>query len=254
MRRKLGQHFLIDEKILDRMVQYGEVVENDIVLDVGAGRGELTVKLAEKAGKVIAVELDRELANEARKRLKDYDNVELLVGDILKLKPSGFNKVVSNPPYSISTKLLEWLIDEGVERIVLTLQKEFASKLMAKPGSMKYLYISFLSNLFYDSSIVEFIPRNLFRPMPKVDSVIVLMKRKKNVREPDEEVKKFIKFLFTRRRQGLRHILRDLVKKKGLAADLFEVFGDELLSKRVYQLTPSQLLSISEKFLELKAK
>ena len=178
MRRKLGQHFLIDEKILDRMVQYGEVVENDVVLDVGAGRGELTVKLAEKAGKVIAVELDRELANEARKRLKDYDNVELLVGDILKLKPSGFNKVVSNPPYSISTKLLEWLIDEGVERIVLTLQKEFASKLMAKPGSMKYLYISFLSNLFYDSSIVEFIPRNLFRPMPKVDSVIVLMLRK----------------------------------------------------------------------------
>ena len=200
MRRKLGQHFLIEEKMLDRLVQYGEVVENDVVLDVGAGRGELTVKLAEKAGKVIAVELDRELANEARKRLKDYDNVELLVGDILKLKPSGFNKVVSNPPYSISTKLREWLIDEGVERIVLTLQKEFASKLMAKPGSMKYLYISFLSNLFYDSSIVEFIPRNLFRPMPKVDSVIVLMKRKKNVREPDEEVKKFIKFLFTRSR------------------------------------------------------
>ena len=146
------------------------------------------------------------------------------------------------------------MINEDVGRIVLTLQKEFASKLMAKPGSMKYLYISFLSNLFYDSSIVEFIPRKLFRPMPKVDSVIVLMKRKKNVREPDEEIKKFIKFLFTRRRQGLRHILRDLVKKKGLAADLFEVFGDELLSKRVYQLTPPQLLSISEKFLELKAK
>jgi len=254
MRRRLGQHFLIDEKILDRMVQYGEIAENDVVLDVGAGRGELTVKLAERAGKVIAVELDPELAEEARRRLKGYDNVELLVGDILKLKPTGFNKVVSNPPYNISRKLLEWLIDGGAERIVLTLQREFASKLVAEPGSMKYLYISFLSNLLYDSSIVEFIPRNMFRPMPKVDSAIILMIRRKSVRELSEDSKEFIKFLFTRRRQVLRRVLRDLAGKRGLAADLSEIFGNELLSRRIYQLTPSQLLSVSERFLSLKAK
>jgi len=254
MRRRLGQHFLIDEKILDRMVQYGEIAENDVVLDVGAGRGELTVKLAERAGKVIAVELDPELAEEARRRLKGYDNVELLVGDILKLKPTGFNKVVSNPPYNISRKLLEWLIDGGAERIVLTLQREFASKLVAEPGSTKYLYISFLSNLLYDSSIVEFVPRNMFRPMPKVDSAIILMKRRRDARELGEDSKELIKFLFTRRRQVLRRVLRDLAEKRGLAADLSEIFGDELLSRRIYQLTPSQLLSISEKFLSLKAK
>jgi len=254
MRRRLGQHFLIDEKILDRMVRYGEVTREDVVLDVGAGRGELTARLAERAGKVIAVELDQELAEEARRRLKDYDNVELLVGDILKLKPTGFNKVVSNPPYNISTRLLEWLIGEDVERIVLTLQKEFASKLVAKPGSTKYLYISFLSNLLYESSVVEFIPRNLFRPMPKVDSAIVLMRRREGVRKLDEDVKRFVKFLFTRRRQMLRRILRDLAKEEKLAVDLTEVLGDELISKRVYQLTPSQLLSVSERFLGLKAK
>ena len=254
MRRRLGQHFLIDEKILDRMVRYGEVTRKDVVLDVGAGRGELTARLAERAGKVIAVELDQELAEEARRRLKDYDNVELLVGDILKLKPTGFNKVVSNPPYNISTRLLEWLISEDVERIVLTLQREFASKLVAKPGSTKYLYISFLSNLLYESSVVEFIPRNLFRPMPKVDSAIVLMRRREGVRKLDEDVKRFVKFLFTRRRQMLRRVLRDLVKEEKLAVDLTEVLGDELISKRVYQLTPSQLLSVSERFLGLKAK
>ncbi|OYT67874.1 MAG: ribosomal RNA small subunit methyltransferase A [Candidatus Wolframiiraptor sp. EX4484-121] len=254
MRKRLGQHFLIDEKILDRMVQYGEIAESDVVLDVGAGRGELTAKLAERAGKVIAVELDPELAEEARRRLRGYGNVELLVGDVLKLKPTGFNKVVSNPPYNISRKLLEWLIDGGVERIVLTLQREFASKLVAEPGSMKYLYISFLSNLLYDSSIVEFIPRNMFRPMPKVDSAIILMKRRRDARELGEDSKELIKFLFTRRRQVLRRVLRDLAGKRGLAADLSEIFGDELLSRRIYQLTPSQLLSISEKFLSLKAK
>lgn len=254
MRRRLGQHFLIDEKILDRMVRYGEITRDDVVLDVGAGRGELTARLAEKAGKVIAVELDQELAEEARRRLKDYDNVELLVGDVLKLKPTGFNKVVSNPPYNISTRLLEWLIEEDAERIVLTLQREFASKLVAKPGSTKYLYISFLSNLLYEPSIVEFIPRNLFRPMPKVNSAIVLMRRREGVRKLDEDVKRFVKFLFTRRRQMLRRILRDLAKEEELAVDLTEVLGDELMSKRVYQLTPSQLLSVSEKFLELKTK
>ena len=254
MRRRLGQHFLIDEKILDRMVRYGEVTRDDVVLDVGAGRGELTARLAERARKVIAVELDRELAEEARRRLKDYDNVELLVGDVLKLKPTGFNKVVSNPPYNISTRLLEWLIGEDAERMVLTLQREFASKLVAKPGSTKYLYISFLSNLLYEPSIVEFIPRNLFRPMPKVDSAIVLMRRREGVRKLDEDVKRFVKFLFTRRRQMLRRVLRDLAKEEKLAVDLTEVLGDELLSKRVYQLTPPQLLSVSEKFLELKTK
>ena len=254
MRRRLGQHFLIDEKILDRMVRYGEVTRDDVVLDVGAGRGELTARLAERARKVIAVELDRELAEEARRRLKDYDNVEFLVGDILKLKPTGFNKVVSNPPYNISTRLLEWLIGEDAERMVLTLQREFASKLVAKPGSTKYLYISFLSNLLYEPSIVEFIPRNLFRPMPKVDSAIVLMRRRESVRKLDEDVKRFVKFLFTRRRQMLRRVLRDLAKEEKLAVDLTEVLGDELMSRRVYQLTPSQLLSVSEKFLELKTK
>jgi len=254
MRRRLGQHFLIDEKILDRMIQYGKVTRDDVVLDIGAGRGELTARLAERAGKVIAVELDRELAEEARRRLKDYDNVELLVGDILKLKPRGFNKVVSNPPYNISTRLLEWLIEEDAERMVLTLQREFASKLVAKPGSTKYLYISFLSNLLYESSVVEFIPRNLFRPMPKVDSAIVLMRRREGVRKLDEDVKRFVKFLFTRRRQMLRRVLRDLAKEEKLAVDLTEVLGDELMSKRVYQLTSSQLLSVSEKFLELKTK
>jgi len=251
--RRLGQHFLIDESILDRMIQYGEVTGDDVVLDVGAGRGELTAKLAERAGKVIAVELDRGLAEEARRRLEDYDNVEILVGDVLKLRPTGFNKVVSNPPYSISTKLLEWLIDERAETIVLTLQREFASKLVAKPGSAKYLYISFLSNLLYDSSIVELVPRELFRPMPRVDSAIVLMKRR-CVQKLDEEVKGFVKLLFTRRRQMLRRVLRDLVRKTGLAIDLTGIFGDELLSKRIYQLTPSQLLLVSEKFLTLKAK
>ena len=98
-RRALGQHFLAKSDILDKIVEYGCLTDKDVVLEVGAGRGELTKRIAEKAGKVIAVEIDQELVEELEKKLSSYSNVQILVGDVLKLKPSGFNKVISNPPY-----------------------------------------------------------------------------------------------------------------------------------------------------------
>lgn len=244
-RRKLGQHFLINQDMIDKIVEYGRLSKSDVVLEVGAGRGELTEKLAEGAGEVIAVELDESLAREAESRLKQYPNVRLLVGDILELKPGGFNKVISNPPYSISSKLLEWLINSGPELMVLTLQREFASKLVAKPGSQKYIYISFLSNLFYESEIRDVIPRRMFKPPPRVDSVIVVMGRKAGVIELNSSLKKFLKQLFTRRRQTLRRVVRDFSGKSGKPVNLADLSA-EILSKRIYQLSPKELLEVAK--------
>jgi len=243
-RRKLGQHFLTNQAILDRMIEYGHLSKSDVVLEVGAGRGELTEKLAEKAGEVIAVELDESLAKEAESRLKRYSNVKLLVGDILKLKPRGFNKVISNPPYSISSKLLEWLIESGPELMVLTLQKEFALKLVAKPSSPRYVYISFLSNLFYEAEIMDILPRRLFKPPPKVDSAIIVMKKVEEI-TLNNSLKVFLKYLFTRRRQTLRRVLRDLSKKAERPPNL-TALPEETLSKRIYQLSPKELLKVAE--------
>ncbi|RLF99919.1 MAG: ribosomal RNA small subunit methyltransferase A [Candidatus Wolframiiraptor sp.] len=246
LRRKLGQHFLTDRAILDKMIEYGDLTKSDIVLEVGAGRGELTEKLAERAGKVIAVELDESLAREAESRLKRYSNVRLIVGDILKLKPKGFNKVVSNPPYSISTKLLEWLIESRPELMVLTLQREFASKLVAKPGSPKYLYISFLSNFFYETRIADVLPKKLFKPPPKVDSAIVIMNRRGEEIMLDSATRRFLKYLFTRRGQTLRRVLRDFSKKTRGSLDLIGILPEESLSKRIYQLSPKELIEVAE--------
>jgi len=245
-RKALGQHFLTKPDILDKIVGYADLTKDDVVLEVGAGRGELTKRIAERAGKVIAVEIDRELAEELERKLFAYSNVEILVGDVLKLKPVGFNKVVSNPPYSISRRLMEWLMESGPELMVFTLQREFTAKLIAKPGSLKYLYISFLSNLLYESEIKEIIPRRFFTPPPKVDSAIILMKRKKIAEKPENRVKKVIKALFTRRKQTLRHALRDLLKSEEARRKIFSEISDTCLSRRVFQLAPEELIEIAK--------
>ena len=253
-RRILGQHFLTNPEILDRIVEYGQLSECDVVLEVGAGRGELTKRIAEKTGKVIAVELDRELAKELERNLSTYSNVEILIGDVLKLRPTGFNKVVSNPPYSISRKLLEWLMESRPELMVLTLQREFAAKLVAKPGSSKYLYVSFLSNLLYEAEIKEIIPRSFFNPPPKVDSAIILMNRKESPEKLEDDVKEIIKALFTRRRQTLRHALRDLLKSGKEGERVFSKIPEEILSRRIFQLTPKELIEVAEIVATGKAK
>lgn len=244
-RRKLGQHFLTNQAILDKMVEYGRLSKSDIVLEVGAGRGELTEKIAEKAGEVIAVELDELLAREAESKLKHYSNVKLLVGDILKLKPSGFNKVISNPPYSISSKLLEWLIESKPELMVLMLQREFASKLVAKPGSLKYLYTSFLSSLFYESEIRDIIPRGMFKPPPKIDSAIVILEKRAEDIKLNSFSRDFLKSLFTRRKQTLRRVLGDLLEEAGRPSNVLDL-PEEILFKRIYQLSPKELLEVAE--------
>ena len=237
--RRLGQHFLFDEDILERMVEYGEVGLGDTVLEVGAGIGVLTEKLARRAGKVIAVEIDEELAGEARRRLMGRDNVELIVGDILEMDLRSFNKVVANPPYGISLRLMEWLIERAPELMVLTLQREFIGKLKASPGTRKYTFISFLTQLAYQVEVKEVIPRKLFTPPPRVDSAITLFTRRRGLDYVSQEEWRIARMLFTRRRQRISKVVKDMMGEDASKA----VEKLPYSSKRVYQLRPEELLS-----------
>jgi 16S rRNA (adenine1518-N6/adenine1519-N6)-dimethyltransferase len=245
VRRKiLGQHFLMDHNVLDRMVDYAGLSRSDVVLEVGAGNGVLTRKLAERAGKVIAVEIDERFAKDLKTVSEEYPNVEVLFGDILRLRPSGFNKVVSNPPYSISSRLIEWLVEQLPELMILMLQREFASKLTAYPGSPKYVYTSVISNTYYEARILEIVPRSLFSPPPRVDSAMVLMRRRDAIPRLGISCKLLWRRLFTRRRQVLRRVLADLSKDGLLPPGLVKKLPEALISKRIFQLSPSELLDL----------
>jgi 16S rRNA (adenine1518-N6/adenine1519-N6)-dimethyltransferase len=243
-RRILGQHFLVNQDVLDRMVDYAELSRSDVVLEAGAGSGALTRRLAGRAGKVIAVEIDEMFAEDLEAVSEAYPNVEVLFGDVLRLRPSGFNKVVSNPPYSISSRLIEWLVEQLPELMILTLQREFASKLAAPPGSPKYLYISAISSLYYENRILEIVPRTLFNPPPKVDSAIISMRRRNMAPRLGSSCKLLWKRLFTRRRQVLRRVLADLSGNGLLPASLVEELPEALASKRIFQLSPGELLDL----------
>ena len=183
----LGQNFLVDQAALDKIVAAAELTPQDIVLEIGAGLGTLTRELARSAAHVVAVELDRRLMPVLRSVLSDLDNVTLVQGDILDLDPASLiqtasnhlppptphYKVVANLPYYITSAVLRHLLEASLKprRMVLTVQREVAERIVAAPGQMSLLAVSVQ---FYG------LPRRLFRikpgsfyPSPSVESAVV---------------------------------------------------------------------------------
>ncbi len=134
-KKRLGQNFIVNSDILRRLVSRASMTKNDIVLEVGAGLGFLTPLLSRDCKKVIAVEVDPKLVRILKEQLRGLENVDLIEGDILKVSLPPFNKVVSAPPYSISSPLLFRLLERKFDLAVLILQKEFAERLAASVGS-----------------------------------------------------------------------------------------------------------------------
>jgi 16S rRNA (adenine1518-N6/adenine1519-N6)-dimethyltransferase len=240
--KRLGQHFMVDGELLRRLVDYAYISNEDVVLEIGAGVGLLTKLLSEKARIVYAVELDRKLVNYLRTRFPDWSNVKIIEGDFLKIEIKGFNKVVSNPPYTISTPMILKLIKEKPDTIVLTLQEEFARKLYAKPGDSSYGRLTVLTALNYDVEVMERIPREAFYPKSKVKSVVVRLKRKAHTLDPMmfEAVKKIVTEAFTLRNKKLTSFIRRVVPN-------MEINYDSKI--RVYQTPPEVFLEIAERFL-----
>jgi len=224
---RLGKHFLRNEEILEKLVDLAEITPTDIVLEPGCGDGLLTEKIAKRGCTVIAVEIDEKLASRAAERLKMYSNVRLMIGDLLKIKPTGFNKVVGNPPYYLSSRLIQWLITGPMpELIVMTLQREFAEKLCSKPRKDDYVYISVLSQLFYDVKIHGVVPSHEFRPSPRISSRIITMRRLPAIKREILNNLWILKHIFTKK----RHLIAKELKKLGIDTP------PQLIGKRIYEI------------------
>jgi 16S rRNA (adenine1518-N6/adenine1519-N6)-dimethyltransferase len=219
-KKRLGQHFLVDRNILNKVTRTAEVGKEDVVVEVGPGLGEMTLALARLAKQVIAVEIDPKLAEILKKKLADWPNVEVVKSDILKVDFTSFLKkegrpvkVVANLPYQISTPLLFRFIEskEVFSTLTLMLQREVAERMVASPGGKEYGRLSVLLQMFLDLSVRFFIPPSAFFPSPKVESAVVHMvwKEKPMVDKQDEEwFKKVVKASFGYRRKTLANALK----------------------------------------------
>jgi len=251
MKRKTGQNFLVDKKVAEREVRYADVTKNDVVFEVGPGMGVLTKLLAKKAKKVIAVEVDFELVDRLKRFLPE--NVLLIHDDVLKVDFEtlpNFNKIVSNLPFQISSPVTFKFLDHSFDQAVLIYQKEFADRMVAKPGSKDYSRLSV--GVYYKANcgLLESVSKNCFYPEPKVDSCIIRLTPRD---EPPFSVLDESFFfdltreLFNHRRKKIKNTLNDIFKNID--------FGDiQYLNKRIEELTPDQIGELSNVLYKMNLK
>jgi 16S rRNA (adenine1518-N6/adenine1519-N6)-dimethyltransferase len=213
--RLLGQNFMVEPSIFPKLSDYASLGKTDVVLDVGAGFGFLTRFLANECKVVLAVEKDPYVAAVLSEQLEGLANVTIIEGDVLKASVPSFNKVVSIPPYQISSRLLLWLFDRGFDCAVLVFQKEFAAHLVASVSSEDYGWLTVTTCHSAEVKIFDVIPKFMFYPMPQVDSVIVRLAPWTAVPfEVEDKVifRRMVRWLFTQRNKKLRNALVPFIK------------------------------------------
>jgi len=248
-KKRLGQNFVIDHILLQRMISYASVSEEDTVLEVGAGLGFLTKLLSPTCKRVIAVEIDPRLTKILRSELHGFGNVDIIEGDALSLSVPQFNKVVSTPPYSISSPLLFWLLERNFDCAVLTFQKEFAERLTAPVGSRDYGRLTVGTYYRAEAELLDHVPRSMFYPPPDVDSMVVRLKPREKppfCLEDEETFFKLVQTLFTQRNKKVRNAIVPFLRGQVGKAEVARV-ADSLLfhDKRVRELAPEDLGAMS---------
>lgn len=268
---KFGQNFLIDLNLVNMIADSADITKRDVVLEVGTGMGSLTTIMAAKAGHVVTVEIDHYLAPLARAEFASLENVTLLEQDALKNKhhmdpvvidtlrskmeaiPGARLKLVANLPYNVATPIISNLlsIEPWPSRIVVTIQRELAERICAKPSTKDYSALSIWIQSQCRCDIVRIMPPSVFWPQPKIDSAIIDIQPEKVRRDriPDRaHFHDLVRKIFLHRRKFLRSALFSAVKDQLSKQQVDEVMLKmELDSKsRAEQLTPQQMIELCE--------
>lgn len=217
--KSLGQNFLIDGNIVRRIVEEAGIGKDEYVLEVGPGIGTLTEELSLKAKKVVAVEIDKNLLPILDVTLRDYDNIEIVHGDILKKDiralidekmAGGPVKVVANLPYYVTTPIIARFLEEdlNVESLTIMVQKEVADRMVSREGSKVYGSLSVFVNFYSHPEILLKVPKTVFMPSPKIDSSVIKLNMKKDLPEVDrEKFFRVVKASFSKRRKTILNAL-----------------------------------------------
>jgi 16S rRNA (adenine1518-N6/adenine1519-N6)-dimethyltransferase len=245
----MGQSFMVDEGYLQAVASYAFLNKNDTVLEIGAGLGALTKVLSPLCSGIIAVEVDHKLAEVLRIELAGLSNITQIEGDILEATIPTFNKIVSNPPFHISSPILFWVFKRSFEYAVLTFQKEFAERLAAQVGSKEYSRLTVETYYRAEVELLKTVPREAFYPSPEVDARIVRLKPRKTAPfhvKREEVFHELVRALFTQRNRKVRNAVVGFLRKLGKNEDL----ADSLLfhDKRVRELAPEDFGAIANEF------
>lgn len=259
--KSLGQNFLIDQSVLDSTIEASGIDKHYGVIEVGPGIGTLTVDLSKHAGKVVAIELDRNIAEYLKGAFVAYDNVEIVQGDALKtdLKkiideymPGMPVVVIANLPYYITTPLIMKFLEEDLplESITVLIQKEVAQRIVSPAGKKDYGAISVAVQYYSDPEIVKIVPPDSFMPPPKVTSAVIKMDIKNHVKPEVSDEKNLFKVVhaaFGQRRKTLVNALSSAytVPKEEITDIVKDITSNEKV--RGEQLDLRQFIQISEK-------
>ncbi|MED9947702.1 MAG: 16S rRNA (adenine(1518)-N(6)/adenine(1519)-N(6))-dimethyltransferase RsmA [Peptacetobacter hiranonis] len=222
--KSLGQNFLIDDNVIDKIIDGARVKEGDKVIEVGPGIGTLTREMAKRAEKVVAVEIDKNLIPILKETLADFDNTEVVNEDILKVDinklvdeklSGGPVKLIANLPYYITTPIVMKFLEEDipVTDIVVMVQKEVADRMNAVPSTKDYGALSVAVQYYCDTEIVAKAPRHMFIPQPKVDSTVIglhIREEKKYKADNEQLFFKTVKAAFGQRRKTLLNSLSSM--------------------------------------------
>ena len=266
--KRFGQNFLIDTHVLDRIIQASEITKDDFVLEIGPGIGTMTQYLADSAREVTAVEIDDALIPILKDTLKEWDNVNVIHGDILKTdirkiadeKNQGRPiKVVANLPYYITTPIIMGLFESHVpvDSITVMVQKEVADRMQTGPGSKDYGALSLAVQYYAKPEIVANVPPNCFMPRPKVGSAVIRLTRHQNppVTAKDEKLMfRIIRASFNQRRKTLAKGLKNS-QELNYTKEQVEAAISECglpLNIRGETLTLEQFAKLSDIFFDMK--
>jgi len=221
-RKNLGQHFLKSKTIAKDIVSSAKITRNDVVLEIGTGHGILIPYLCKNAKQVFSIENDQNLHLSAKSNFHDYSNLVLEYGDGFN-SDHNFSIFVSNLPYSKSRFAVEWLLQKKFSRAVIMVQKEFSEKLSSNE---KHKAISVLANYGFRIKFLMNVKKSNFSPVPKVDSVVILLEQKKLI---SKVLISTVNRVFSYRRKTLQNILKQFGLNSTSKKRLDELSGDEII-------------------------
>ena len=211
LKKSLSQHLLKDKNLLNKIVRLSNITKDDVVVEIGAGQGDLTRHIAEKAGFLYAIELDGSFSQHLNLLEERYSNVKVIYGNILKipfisLRKNGNLKIIGNIPYKITGPIVIKILKERsvIESAFLTMQKEIAQRIVSSPCNRAYGALSVNCQILSDVKVLFYIKPNVFIPPPKVDSALLSIIIKERERETDDGLIDFVKSCFQNKRKQLR--------------------------------------------------